>query len=454
MMFPVFLLLHQKNQKKTKKHLVLKERSSLGIKFGLERVQRCLKYLSNPQDDFKSVLIAGTNGKGSVTFYLSNLACKFTNLKIGRFISPHLISWTERFVINEKIVDEKLLNETFGEVTTKIKAFEADTNEMLTEFELYTVLAFYLFSKEKVDIVFLEVGMGGRLDATNVVSTENTLCSVITNVSYDHMEYLGDTLEKITYEKAGIIKENSFTITGATGNVLKVIEDVSIKQRSRLLCVKVNPDDDYKNKNIKIAKTAWGIISKKLHLKKDLTEIETYLKNLQFSGRFQYFKDEKILMDGAHNPEAAIELKKLLDKTFSNKEIVYIIGILNKDYKSFIENLMPEGSVVICTEPKSNRATKKEALAEYVSSKGFKSILANNLSGAISLAKSKKHDLILITGSLYLVGEALELIEQKRNEITVFKETALKIGSKLPEFNLPSADGKNYSPSSFQGGKV
>ena len=392
---------------------MLKERSSLGIRFGLERVQGCLQYLNNPQDNFKSVLIGGTNGKGSVTFYLSNLACKSTNLKIGRFISPHLISWTERFVINEKIVDEKLLNETFSEVTTKIKTFEAKTNEMLTEFEVYTVFAFYLFAKEKVDIAFLEVGMGGRLDATNVVSTENTLCSVITNVSFDHMDYLGSTVEKIAYEKAGIIKERNIVVTGADTIALTVIEDIAKKQKSEIVHVDVNPINSYKSKNIEIAKVAWKIISNKLNIKPNSFDVENHLNDLQFPGRFQFIKEQNVLLDGAHNPEAAIELKKLLNKTFCDKKIVYIIGILDKDYKSFIDNLIPEGSVVICTEPKSNRATKKEVLAEYISSKGSKVIVANDLSGAISLAKKEKHDLILITGSLYLVGEALSVIARR-----------------------------------------
>ena len=388
---------------------MLTGRASLGIKFGLDRVHGCLSYLGNPQNNFKSVLIGGTNGKGSVTFYLSNLACKLTNLKIGRFISPHLISWEERFAINEKIVDKDLLDKVFNEVSSKIKTFEADKNEMLTEFEIYTVLAFYLFANEKVDIAFLEVGMGGRLDATNIVKAENVLCSVITNISLDHMDFLGNTICQIAYEKAGIIKENNIIVTGADGDALKVIKDCSINQTSKLISVDVNDLEDYKLKNIEIAKTAWDAISEKLHIKSNSFNVENYLKDLQFPGRFQYIKEQNILLDGAHNPQAAIELKKLIDKTFYNKKIVYILGMLDKDYKSFIDNLIPENSFVICTEPQSDRRTKKEVLAEYVKSKGSTAISASDLTCAISLAKSEKHDLTLITGSLYLIGEALEL---------------------------------------------
>lgn len=384
------------------------------IKLGLERIKSCLEYLDNPQEKYKSIIIGGTNGKGSVTFYLSNLLCTFTDYKIGRYISPHLISWNERYVINESIINNSLLKETSIEVAKKIRDFETKTNNLLTEFEIYTVIAFYLFAKEKVDMVCLEVGIGGRLDATNVASSKNTLCSIITNVSFDHTGILGERIEKIAFEKAGIIKKNNHIVTGVTQEAaLKVIKDKAKDLNSTLYLVNTE-DLLYPDKNIEIALKAWEIISSQIQTTNNNINKKDYLKSLQFPGRFHFFEDKKILLDGAHNPQAASELRKLLEKKFSSKKIIYIIGILDKDYKSFITNLIPENSYVICTEPKSSRATKKEILADFVQKNGSNTVIAHDLNNAINKAQKKDYDLIVITGSLYLIGEALTLISNNQ----------------------------------------
>lgn len=383
------------------------------IKLGLENIRLFLDYLDNPQDAFKSILIGGTNGKGSVTYYLSNLACRLTNLKIGRYTSPHLISLNERFVINEKIIDEERLSNVFKEIKDKLILFEKQsTNSVkLTEFEIYTALAFYLFAKEKVDLAFLEIGLGGRLDATNVVSPENVLCSIITNISLDHMNYLGDTVEKIAFEKAGIIKENNYVITAAQDKAFQVINNISAKLNSQVIHAENYKNDFYQDKNIKLATSAWRMISKQIKTKESNLDITQYLGSLKFPGRFQYFKNEKILLDGAHNPSAARELKKLLVKDFTNKRIVFIIGILDKDYEGFLSELLTKDDIVIFTEPKSERATKKELLEQYMTEIGSLCSLAPDLIHAIREAKKINHDIIVITGSLYLVGEALDVLK-------------------------------------------
>lgn len=383
------------------------------IKLGLENIRLFLNYLGNPQYTFKSILIGGTNGKGSVTYYLSNLACRLTNLKIGRYISPHLVSLNERFVINEKIIDEKRLNNAFKEIKDKLILFEKQSinSVKLTEFEIYTALAFYLFAKEKVDLAFLEVGMGGRLDATNVVSPENVLCSIITNVSLDHMNFLGDTVEKIAFEKAGIIKENNYVITAAQDKAFQVINNISAKLNSNVLHIENHEKDFYQDKNIKLATSAWEIISKQIKTKETNLNIAKYLGSLNFPGRFQYFNNKKILLDGAHNPSAAHELKKLLLKHFTNNKVVFIIGILDKNYEGFLGNLLTKDDLVIFTEPKSERATKKELLEQCITEIGLLCSLAPDLTSAINEAKKINHDIIVITGSLYLVGEALDILK-------------------------------------------
>ena len=386
----------------------------LGVTPGLERIKACLNHLGNPQKKYKSVLITGTNGKGSVTYFLSNLACRLTDCKIGRYTSPHLISWNERFVIDEKLVDSESLEKFSYEVLKKIEDFENESNiGKLTTFEVYTVIAFCLFEKENVDIAFLEIGMGGRLDATNVVDSENVLCSVITSVSLDHMHHLGDSVEKIAYEKAGIIKENNDTVTAATDISLDVIKKEAKKLNSKLTSLSLN-GLLYPQKNIETTLAVWKIISQKIKTKEMDLDGKEFLKSLQFPGRFQFLKEQNILLDGAHNPAGAIELRKMLDKYYASKKIVYILGMLNKDFKSFIKNLIPKDSSVICIEPKSERATSKKLLYDYLTGYGYKAFTCKDLKEAICTARKLDHDLVVITGSLYLVGEVLDLISKKQ----------------------------------------
>ncbi len=385
------------------------------IKPGLERVKACLNYLGNPQKKYKSVLITGTNGKGSVTFYLSNLACEFTDYKIGRYISPHLVSWNERFVINEKPVDVDLLEKFSYENLKKIEEFENKSNiGKLTTFEVYTVIAFCLFVEQEVDIAFLEIGMGGRLDVTNVVDSEDVLCSVITSISMDHMDYLGNNIEKIAYEKAGIIKENNDAVTGADDVALNIIKKEAKDLNTKLISLHFTNNLLYPEKNIETTLTTWEVISKKIKVKDLTLDKKEFLKSLRFPGRFQFLKEHNILLDGAHNPGGAEELRKMLDNHYSQKKIIYILGILDKDFKGFINNLIPKNSTVVCVEPKSERATDKKLLSDCLIEKECSVFVSNDLKEAICTARKYEHDLIVITGSLYLVGEALELIGKKQ----------------------------------------
>lgn len=381
------------------------------INLGLERIEGFLNHIGNPQDTFKSVIIGGTNGKGSTTYYLSNLACKTTNYKIGRYISPHLIRINERFVINEEEVSNRKLNTIAKEVKKYVNDFEKRNPRLgkLTEFEIYTAIAFLIFAKEKVDIAFLEVGLGGRLDATNTIKTENLLCSIITNISYDHTDLLGRTIEEIAYEKAGIIKRKNTIITSANDG-FKTISSEAKKLNAKLIKVKTSNLKTYLDKNIEIAIRSWDFISKELKVKKDINK-KQFLNKLKFRGRFQHLKKENILLDGAHNPGAAKELKRLIERDFKYKKKLFIVGFLNKDYKSFINNLISKNDYVICTEPKSNRATKKEIIETYLRNRNIHTEKTKSIKEALKLAKNKSFNLTIITGSLYLVGEALELLE-------------------------------------------
>ena len=393
---------------------MFEDRRGLGIKTGLERIKACLEFLGNPQTKYKSVLITGTNGKGSVTFFLSNLTCKFSNYKVARYVSPHLVSWNERFVINEKLIDGLYLEKYSYSIIRKIEEFESkSTLGRLTAFEVYTVIAFCLFAESKVDIAFLEIGMGGRLDAVNSINSEDVLCSVITSISMDHMDYLGDSIEKIAYEKAGILKKDNFAVAAITDSAVNTVKSKAKELNSNLIVLEQsNKNTLYPEKNMETALAAWEIISDKMQIVRSKSEEKRFLQSLQFLGRFQLIKNQNILLDGAHNPAAAFELRKMLDRYYSEKKLIYIIGMLDKDFKSFINNLIPENSLVICTEPKSERATNKNILADYLLKHKYISLRTESLKEAIEMAKDIQHDLIVITGSLYLVGEALSLIKK------------------------------------------
>jgi len=381
------------------------------IKLGLGRIKSCLNSIGNPEKKFKSVIIGGTNGKGSVTYYLSNLAYRYSKLKIGRYTSPHLVFFNERYVINETPVTNEKLNKIAAESIRQIKEFEKKTNERLTAFEIYTIIGFDLFARENVDLAFIEVGMGGRLDATNVVEPKDTICSIITNVSFDHKNHLGSRIEDIAYEKAGIIKENNHTITGATDIALNIIQERAQELNNGLLKIKTtNPASNYIERNIGIALTTWKLIIEKLGIDETIKDDKvTFLKSLQYAGRF-HLLNEKYLIDCAHNPDGAIELNKLLDEYYRDKKKIFIIGMLDKEYDIFISNLIPKNSTVICTEPKSNRATKKEALQKAALAIGCKVVVEENIKSAIAKASSFNPELIIITGSVYLAGEAISVL--------------------------------------------
>ncbi len=384
------------------------------INLGLARIKEFLRYINNPQDSFKSVIIGGTNGKGSVTFYLSNLACKYSNYKVGRFISPHLVKVNERFTINEKEISDVKLLKLRNHILKKVRIFERNNPKhgRLTEFEVQTCLAFYYFNKENIDLAFLEVGLGGRLDAVNVVNSKNTVCSIITNISFDHMNYLGNTLEKIAYEKAGIIKERNIIITSSKGTALNIIKKTAKKLNSKLYIAKTFENENYKSKNIKTALKGWDVICSKLKIKSN-TRAKAFLKKIDLNGRFQYLEKEKIVLDSAHNPAGAAELKLRLNNRFKGKEKVYILGFLDKDYKGFINRLIEKNATVICTMPKSSRSTPAKTIFNYSKRRSLNVILEKDLKKSINKAMGLKKDLIVITGSLYLVGEAIALLRKK-----------------------------------------
>ena len=202
-----------------------------GSKLGLSNIAKLTELLGNPQDSYKIIHIAGTNGKGSTSNMIHDVLMA-AGYKTGLFISPYLEEFTERIQINKVYIDKESLARITSLVKEKIEIMLKEGSNHPTEFEVVTAIGFKYFQEQKIDFLVLEVGLGGRFDATNVVS--NTLVSVITSISYDHMEYLGDTLEKIAFEKAGIIKENSIVVIyPQEANIVNTIIDIAKAKKAR-----------------------------------------------------------------------------------------------------------------------------------------------------------------------------------------------------------------------------
>jgi len=413
---------------KTKKWLYSFEK--FGIKLGLDRITHICKKLGNPQKNYKIIHVGGTNGKGSVCKILGSIL-NVGGYNVGIYLSPHLQRFSERFIINnEEISEKEVVN-----LVEKIKPIVDDMikNENIpTFFEIVTAIAFQYFSDKKVDYAIIEVGLGGRFDATNIVNPE---ISVITNVSLEHQNILGKTIEKIAYEKSGIIKEKVTLITGATDKGLDVIKKIAKEKNSDVTVVrnknwrKIKGGVDWQEfeingslKNYIIKTSLIGKIQGE-NIAISINAIETLqMKGLYISensifegiekssnpGRMEIIDFEPmILVDGAHNITAMHSLKNTLENDFVYERLILVIGILSdKNVKGILEIITPLADIVILTKSENKRASDPSKLKEMINEKEV--TIKNKISNAVEYAKriANKQDLILITGSLYTVGEA------------------------------------------------
>ncbi|MEW6103370.1 MAG: folylpolyglutamate synthase/dihydrofolate synthase family protein [bacterium] len=399
--------------------------------FGTSRIKRLLKILENPEKNFSSIHITGSNGKGSVATFIFSVL-KEAGYKVGLYTSPHLIDFRERIRINNKIIPKKKL-ET---IIQRIK--KASEGLDITYFEAATAIAFLYFAQENIDIGIIEVGLGGRLDATNTIKP---LLSIITNISLEHTNYLGDTIEKIAREKAGIIKKGIPVIIGRMDKKAQIVIEECAKKKDAQIFIegrdfigKGMPDSfevrvfdkDYKGfslgmiGNHQVINASLAIIALEV-LKKDFPydfcKLKKGLKNAYIKGRMDIIsKNPLIIVDGAHNPEGAKILREALNFYFSSYKPIFIIGILkDKDKDRFLSNLDISSSKVIVTEPKIDRRCHKELLFEIVKKYTSNAIVMDNVSKAIEYAKNivKNDELICICGSFYLIGEAIKYEKKK-----------------------------------------
>ena len=367
----------------------LGSRGMFYIELGLDRIQKALNILGNPQDDLKYIHVAGTNGKGSVCTMLESIL-RNAGYKTGLYTSPHIFEYTERIKINGIDIPKEDFAELFEEVS-KI-------NIHLTEFEVLTVMMFLYFKRNNVDIVILETGLGGRFDATNVIKTN--LCSVITQIDLDHTERLGETKEKIAYEKAGIIKPNCPVITSMG---YEAIRDRADELNAMLIFVSpfVPPEfvDALALKGLHQIENLALVLTVINYLFKDIDEntIKEGLKQVKNPCRFEYFKDKNLIIDASHNPNGILALRNNLDYYFPNEKRRFVFGCLkNKDYSKMMDILFREGDEIYLNGFDYPNACPFNILSEKCPQKALP------YSDKVKLTPDK---LNIICGSFYMIGK-------------------------------------------------
>ena len=425
----------------------LENLGKFGIQLGMERIEGLLRELGNPEQKIKTIHVTGTNGKGSVTSMITNILLA-ANLKVGKFTSPHLVRYNERICLN----GEEISDEAFATTITAVKAaadsiVKKGVCDQPTQFEILTAAAFLYFCLEKVDYAVIEVGMGGLWDSTNVITP---VVSVITNVSLDHTDRCGDSVERIAMQKAGIIKEKVPLVTAAEGdNALGPIVTMAMFKEAPVYLygkafygteVESSMDgqkftlhagdfyaSDYEIKlpgEHQIKNTSVAIVAAKLVSKQDdrINELALHLgvANTLWPGRLERVSQKPdLILDGAHNPDGAKALRSALDKYYPGQKVHFVFGMMgDKDMSGVIKTLIHNDDVVYTVRADGGpRAAEAEALAELV---GANAIPMDSLAEAYhkAAAEAGKNGIICVCGSLYLVGEFKKvLMEEERNKL-------------------------------------
>ncbi len=387
------------------------------ICLGLDRILKVLELLGNPQEKLNIIHVAGTNGKGSTCAILSKiLTC--AGYKTGLYTSPHILEYVERIKINQRNISKT----DFADLITEISILAKINGIYLTEFELLTAAAYKYFADKETDICIIETGLGGRLDATSAIS--KNLLSIITSVSLDHVDRLGNTVEQIAYEKAGIIKEGYPLLISQDNKGFDTVQKIAREKGSIVLTPQNKVELSFENqKNYAIyngEKYEFNLLG--LWQKENLELVfeavnylntngyEIYrdalkkaLKEISWACRMQYIPKFNLLIDGTHNPDGARVLRQSLDYYFPDKKRVWIYGSLTtKDYKKVMSTLFrPEDEVYFYNFDYPN-SVPFEKLKEI-----FSEGLPLNMRELEYLITENKRSLIVISGSFYMIGQIL-----------------------------------------------
>ena len=407
-----------------------------GAKFGLDNTFKLAALAGNPQQKLRFIHVAGTNGKGSTCAMLESIY-RAAGLRVGLFTSPHLVSFGERIQVNRKLIPESAVAKLVRDMQTLLRQGWSDSGTGAPEardasipseqhptfFEVVTVLALQYFCAEECDLVIWETGLGGRLDATNIVTP---LASVITNIQYDHQNYLGETLASIAGEKAGIIKPNVPVVTGADApEALRVIEEAARKNGVAVTIVpgsaahtppldklKLPLLGEHQRMNAAVAVATTHALMPKLPI--EASAIESGLKTLHWPGRLQVVNrpsGQRFLLDGAHNVAGAETLAMALNQYFPGRKPSLVLGILrDKDWLRMCQILAPLANRVVLVPVHSERTAEPHGLAEICRAANPTAQVLEYLSLAAALEATAGDTFITIAGSLYLVGEAMELL--------------------------------------------
>lgn len=397
------------------------------------RIKKFLEKIGSPEKNLKVIHVAGTNGKGSTVNFIKDILKE--DYKVGSFVSPHLITYCDRI----KIGDQEISQEDFAAIGQFIISKEPEIIEDYGElnlFEFLTIMAIIYFDREKVDLAVLEVGMGGRADSTNIFTSREKLISIITSISMDHMEYLGDTIEEIADAKAGIITDNGLVLTtNKDPKILGVIDKEAEEKSAEIYYTKDLESkiikSDLKGIDFKVKLGGWEefsltqigdyqvenalgaiyslyLLNKKGIIKISTEKIRERIKSSRWQGRMEIvLRDPLIILDGAHNFDG---IKKLVEsiKSFKFKKLYLIMSILSdKEHKKMLEEISSYTDEVVFVNLDYKRGTSPEELKKEASGYGLKAEVMS-VEDAINHYKEKYEDgdLILITGSLYFVSEA------------------------------------------------
>jgi dihydrofolate synthase/folylpolyglutamate synthase len=406
-----------------------------GANFGLENTFKLAALAGNPHEKLRFIHVAGTNGKGSTCAMLESIY-RAAGLRVGLFTSPHLVSFRERIQINRQLIPEADVVRLVEELRAANKEHEA------TLFEFATVMALNFFAEQKCDLVIWETGLGGRLDSTNIVTP---LASVITNIALDHEQWLGDTPAKIAAEKAGIIKLGVPVVTATDeSEAFAVIEKMArekksplfkVEQASRLFGAGETPAlplaGDHQKLNAVLALATVKVLQNQIPVSDE--NIRTGLADVNWPGRLQLIqksKGQKILLDGAHNVAGAKVLRKALEgapasgpanqrnnskhagsETGAPRKFTLVLGVLqDKDWRRICETLAPMAARIFTVPVASERTADAKELAAACRVSNPSSEILACASLAEALKKSAGDAFVVVTGSLYLVGEALEML--------------------------------------------
>jgi dihydrofolate synthase/folylpolyglutamate synthase len=414
-----------------------------GIKLGLENMNRMLRAFGNPHQDLKTVHIGGSNGKGSVAAFAAKIYQK-AGYKVGLYTSPHLLDFSERIRINGNPISTDDVVRLTREIRAKQREVAGEDETLdsptsvtcMTFFEFTTLMAFLYFAQSKVDLAIVEVGLGGRLDATNVIKP---LVSVITTVGLEHQQYLGKTLVRIAQEKAGIIKPGVTMLTAVSQphviavvrarceelgtTMVRVRKDIRVRRGREKTFTYYGLSATYRNLTINVsgdyqpinAALAVGIteILKKQGFSVTEAALRAGLKQAAWPGRLEQVQTRpSVILDGAHNVQAIRRLSSELKSNYRYQRLFLVIGIMeDKPIKPILRKLVDLGTRVIFTRPKLDRAASPSRMLSYVNDKREKIEVVEDVKEAVRKAMSWAYhdDLVCVAGSLFAAGEAREL---------------------------------------------